>query len=78
MVLEDVPGRAEQEQPLGMLLAVTGASMILGLLSRGWAQKTKKPSTQLKEGLYGVGREALVSLGGALGRAKEKIEHKMS
>jgi membrane protein len=76
-ILADVPAQSQEEQPLGMLLAVTGASMVLGLLSRGWAQKTKKPSTQLKEGLYGVGREALVSLGGALGRAKEKIEHKM-
>jgi membrane protein len=75
-VLEDVPPRAEQEQPLGVLLAITGISMVIGLLSRGWAQRTKRPSTQLKEGLIGLGREAGVSLASALGRAKEGIEHK--
>ena len=77
-VLDDVPAPEEKEQPLGTLLAVTGASMLLGLISRGLAQKTKKPSTQLKEGLYGLGREAAVSLGEALGKAKQKIESKMN
>jgi membrane protein len=77
-VLNDVPPPAEQEQPLGALLAVAGASMVLGLLSRGWAQKTKRPSTQLKEGLYGLGREAAVSLGATLGKAREKLEEKFS
>ena len=77
-VLEEVPAPADKEQPLGALLAVTGASMLLGLISRGLAQKTKKPSTQLKEGLYGLGREAAVSLGEVLGKAKQKLESKMS
>ena len=77
-VLEEVPAPADKEQPLGALLAVTGASMLLGLISRGLAQKTKKPSTQLKEGLYGLGREAAVSLGEALGKAKQKLESKLS
>ena len=76
-VLDDVPSRLDQQQPLGALLAVTGVSMVLGLLSRGWAQKTKRPSTQLKEGLYGVTREAGVSLASALHRAKKGLEHKL-
>jgi membrane protein len=76
--LDDVPPPAEHDQTLGTLLAVTGVSMVLGLLSRGWAQKTKRPTTQLKEGLYGLGREAAVSLGSALGKAREKLEAKLS
>jgi membrane protein len=76
-VLDDVPPRAETAQPLGALLAVTGASMVLGLLSRGWAQKTKRPATQLKEGLYGLGREAAVSLASAASRAKAGLEQKL-
>ena len=76
-VLEDVPPPAEQEQPLGMLLAVTGASMLLGLLTRGLTNRAKRPATQLKEGLIGIGREAGASLASALGRAKVGLEQKM-
>jgi membrane protein len=76
-VLDDVPPPADQSQPLGTLLAITGISMVLGLLSRGWAQKTKRPSEQLKEGLYGIGRNAAASLGSALGKAREKLEERI-
>lgn len=64
-------------QPLGSLLAVTGLAMTVGLLSRGWAERQRRPRTRVKEGLLGMGREAGVALASALDRAKHSVERKV-
>jgi hypothetical protein len=77
LVLLETPPQPQQN-PLGGLLAVTGASMVVGLITRGWMEKTKRPSTQLKEGLVGIGREASNAVVTALDRARKGVKRRTS
>jgi membrane protein len=69
---------APQHNPLGGLLAVTGASMVVGLITRGWMEKTKRPTEQLKEGLAGIGREASNAVVTAFDRARKEVKRRTS
>ena len=65
--------RKKQANPVGGLLAVTGASMLVGLLSRRWTEPAKRPTTQIKEGLAGLSREAGTAVAAAVDRVRKEV-----
>src|SRR5262245_4122364 len=61
---------SKQAKPLDGLLAVTGVSMMAGLLSRRWTERPTRTTAQIKEGLSGLGLEASAAVSSAYDRVR--------
>ena len=63
--------------PLGILLAVTGATFLAGLLARRRAEQAEEPVTRIREGFAGLGEQAAGNLGEFLQRARQEISRRL-
>lgn len=62
-------------EPAGLLLLATAASFVAGLVLRRWGDEPHSPSAKLREGLAGVGGEAVTGLTDLLDRTRQGVRH---
>jgi len=67
-----------ESSPIGVLLAVTAASFIVGLLARRRAEEVRDPTARIRDGLTDLGEESMGRVSELLRRGGEKVKQRFA
>jgi membrane protein len=67
-----------QPSPVAMLLAVTAASFVVGLLARRRAEEVREPTARIRDGLADLGEESMERVSELLRRGGEKVARRFA